>query len=132
MAEKIVIDQTAIQATMKALFLKNFETEESVWEACKKTGIKSRTTIYNWKLKDKKFADDFEEVANKVEDHLSSSLILCGQGKKSMTQPQVTSAIFMLKALNPKKYQEKFQHNIGGLQDQPVEIKTIEVRLSGK
>lgn len=125
-----VVPTAATQTQLKELFLKNYEEIGTVYAACKKSGIKHRSTPYYWCSKDSEFQKKFTDVQSTIEDKLAQSLIETGQGIKAMTQPQVTSAIFMLKALNPRKYQEKFQNGFGALSGiKEIEIKTVEVRV---
>ena len=127
-----VVPTAATQSQLKELFLKNYEEIGTVFAACKKSGIKTRSTPYYWCTKDAEFQKKFTDIQSTIEDKLAQSLIDAGQGIKAMTQPQVTSAIFMLKALNPRKYQDRFQSGIGALSNiKEIEIKTIEVRMRG-
>ena len=104
----------------KEIFLEKYEYYGAVWPACKAAGIRRRATPYDWKKKDPAFAAAFDEVQDRVEDELASSVILTGKGRKIMNADQLRAAMFTLKALNPQKYAEK--HQVGGIGGGPVEV----------
>jgi hypothetical protein len=128
---EIIVMPTA-QAQLKELFLEHYEKIGTIYQACLKIGVKSRQTPYHWCKSDPVFKERFEEVQKILEDRLSQALIDTVDGKKAMLQPQVTAAIFLLKSLNPRKYQDKLQGGIS-LMDKikEIEIKTVEVRVRG-
>ncbi len=73
--------------------------------AAEKAGV-SRTTIYNWKKKDQKFAVKLAELEFCWESEESDTVHLIGIGKVEAKMPQLVALMFMLKARNPKKYRE--------------------------
>ncbi len=111
----------------KCLFLKKYEYFGAVWPACKAAGIKSRSTPYSWKKTDSIFAAAFDEIQERVEDDLASEMILIAKGKKDRTGVQLEAMKFQLKALNPKKYCEKYQ--VGGENGKPIQV---EIDAKGK
>lgn len=107
----------------KELFLKKYEYFGTVWPACRAVGLKRRATPYEWCKSDKEFAEAFEEIQSRVEDDIASRLILAGKGQKKLDADQIRSAIFTLKSLNPRKYAEKYQHEMAGSGEITVRVK---------
>jgi len=95
--------------------------------AAKHAGIKSRKTIYNWIDSEPAFAELYQELKANRTDEIKTKLYQAAMGELDLTGPQVTSAIFLLKAFDPKQFAEK--HQFGGIPDQPIEV---EVNAKGK
>ena len=107
----------------KRLFLEYYKGFGSVGEACKKAGIKSRKTIYNWIGEDPAFAEEYEELKANRTDELISTLYRAGLGEVRLLPSQVTSAIFLLKAFDPKQFAEKYQ--LQHTQTEPIIFKVV-------
>jgi transposase-like protein len=75
----------------KETFLKVFEDKgANISEACKGLGI-SRTTFYEWVKKDKKFANQIEEIKESLIDYVEDKLM------ENIKKGDTTSIIFFLK-----------------------------------
>lgn len=110
----------------KRLFIVYYKNFGSVGEAATKAGIKSRKTVYRWVETDPKFAEIYSELKDNREDQIKSQLYRAAMGELSLTSPQVTSAIFLLKAFNPKQFAEKYQ--LGGIPGgEPVDVRVTEI-----
>lgn len=122
----------------KDKFLLEYATAGSLVKACKniKVGIQ---TVYDWFNADADFKQAYEnlkEVANLLAaDDLKQVLIDVAKAKggeyRKHTRAQITSAIFMLKALDPRTYVEKLQlQGVGddGLPVAPVQVLIVNPR----
>lgn len=104
----------------KRLFIAYYKQFGSLGDAAKLAGIKSRKTVYRWIENDPNFAETYEELKANRTDQIKSRLYQAAMGELALTSPQVTSAIFLLKAFDPKQFAEKYQ--FGGIPEQPIEV----------
>ena len=109
------------------LFVDYYRQWGSIGEACRHAGIKRRRTVEGWLECDHHFADIFDELkANRV-DQIATRLYRAACGELGLTGPQVTSAIFLLKVLDPAQFAEKHHHELTGKDGGPVSIEYVMV-----
>lgn len=89
----------------KAAFLAAFQETLFIGAAAKKIKI-DRTTFYYWLEHDPVFAAEFELADQEVTEIYETALA------KRALESDTTALIFALKARNPKKYTERFRHEI--------------------
>jgi hypothetical protein len=89
----------------KAAFLVAFQESLFIGDACKKVNM-DRTTFYYWLEHDPIFAAEFETADQEVTEIYEKALA------KRALESDTTALIFALKARNPKKYTERFKHEI--------------------
>lgn len=89
----------------KAAFLIAFQETLFIGDAAKKVGM-DRTTFYYWLEHDPVFAAEFELADQEVTEIYEKALA------KRALESDTTALIFALKARNPKKYTERFKHEI--------------------
>lgn len=112
-------------AERKVLFAKHYQLVGSLGEAAALAGIKSRKTVYLWIEKDATFAELYQELKANRADQIKSKLYLSATGQLALTQPQVTSAIFLLKAFDPKQFAEKYQMQHSGAGGETLKIEFV-------
>jgi hypothetical protein len=108
----------------KKLFIEYYRQLGAVGVAAKSVKV-SRRTIYNWMEADAEFRAIYEEELKPDRiDELVHVLYMAALGVKPLTMPQVMSAFFLLKALDPKTFAEKYQ--IGGATGlEPIKVEFI-------
>ena len=95
----------------KTLFIDYYRQYGAVGQAAKLAGI-SRRLVYLWMDSDPEFKSIYEdELKPNRTDEIVSTLYQAAMGHLPLTVSQVTSAIFLLKAFDPKTFAEKYQIN---------------------
>ena len=108
----------------KKLFIDYYRQLGSVGQAAKLSKV-SRSTVYLWMDSDPEFKAMYEEeLKPNRTDEILSSLYQVALGEKNYTQAQVTAAIFLLKAFDPKVFAEKQQAS-GGFSGELVKIQFV-------
>lgn len=117
----------------RAPFIEAFRKCGTVLHAAEAAGL-SRRTIYRWLEKDPEFKAMYDEANTEVTDILENALF-----KRATEGVQVpvfhegeevghrmdysdTAAIFLLKARNPERFNEKMQIELAGKKDAPVRV----------
>jgi len=99
---------------LKVRFLEVFREVHFIKDAAKAVGI-SRDTVTNWRNADPAFAAAFdaanEDVTEVYESRLKD-LALGVKDKDGIIHGDTTALIFALKARAPKKYTERFRHEV--------------------
>lgn len=88
------------RARAKERFLVALERVGTVTSAAKSAGI-GRTTAYEWREDDEKFADAWDHAMEAKADELEESMFTRAVGGDTR------AAEFMLKAMRPEKYRER-------------------------
>ena len=95
------------KAHLKKAFLQHFKNGKGIVSyACEMTGI-TRETYRQWKLKDPKFKESCEEVAETTLDIVESKLL------KKINEEDLTAIIFYLKTKGKHRgYVERVEINV--------------------
>jgi hypothetical protein len=100
-------------AERRALYLSAFARVGTITGACTETGI-SINTVKSWRRRDPQFAQRLEQISENQELILHDTLFSRALNPKDPTG--VTAGIFLLKAKNPERYNDRAQltvdHNI--------------------
>jgi predicted DNA-binding transcriptional regulator AlpA len=96
----------------KETFLKVFDDKgANISNTCKSIGI-SRATFYDWIKKDKKFANQIEEIKENLIDYVESQLM------ENIKKGDTTSIIFFLKTRGKSRgYTERQEVEHKGIKD---------------
>jgi len=89
----------------KDAFLAVLRGSGNIRESCEQAGI-SRETAYKWKKQDKVFADKWEDSKEDAIEALEHEA-----HTRAMESSDVL-LMFLLKALRPEKYRERYEHRI--------------------
>lgn len=98
-------DREAYKEYKKSQFIEAFSNIGTIIGAAKAVGI-HRDTVSDWRKVDKKFDEQFQTAQNILTEKLESVAM-----DKALAGNE-TMLIFMLKARSPKKYLERFHHQI--------------------
>jgi len=87
---------------MKADVLEAVEEHYSIVQAAKAAGV-ARPTVYAWQANDPVFAEALKQAQTVAKHNLEGSLY-----QRAITRDTI-AAIFLLKSMDPAKYQDKLQ-----------------------
>jgi hypothetical protein len=89
----------------KERFIEAFKKTGTIVHAAKAVGV-GRTTVYEWRTTDPEFEAKFQRADEQTTWELEDSAMdRALRGSETLT-------IFLLKSRNPKKYAERFRHEI--------------------
>jgi hypothetical protein len=110
--KKSAADQT--RQDLKNRFLDVYLRTHFISHAAKETGV-HRDTVTEWRNVDPIFAAAFNSVREDITEEYESrlrDLALGVKDKDGVLHGDTTALIFALKALSPKKYTERFRHEV--------------------
>lgn len=99
----------AYKEHLKAIFLEEYPHYCTIYATCKAVGI-GRTTFHSWRQNDPEFERGFIEADTRITENLERSAIERARDKKDKASHLLL--MFLLKARDPQKYKERFQHEI--------------------
>lgn len=109
----------------KELFLKELKRCGAVLHAAHAAKV-GRHTVYDWRKKDKAFAQAWDDVIESAIEALERSMY---QRAMDLDYPYATTAaIFLLKSMRPEKYRERFVAEHTGPNGVPIMLPGIPLR----
>ncbi len=126
----------------KPAFLKAFAETGMVAAACKQAKV-ARSTVYDARKEDEKFATAWDDIENATTDEMEREAYR--RGVEGVDEPVFhggeevgavrkfsdTLLIFMLKARKPEKYRETTRHELTGKDGAPLDFSQLVAKADG-
>ena len=113
--KKEIVKRTGTKEHLKEPFLEEFRVTGFIYATCDKIGVDQKT-IYRWRQEDEHFRDEFNQAQRRSVEHLERIAKARAVTKSDLLM------IFLLKALDPEKYKDRYSHEL--------DTKTIEILVT--